>query len=145
MRVNASTPPPLVGGGWGEGSARTPPLLDYARKMRRDPTPAEWKLWRALRNWQRGGLKFRRQMPLGPSIADFYCASARLVVEVDGVSHIDSPTDERRDAWMTNQGIRVLRFSNHEVLSNLEGVLTAIQQCACGTPPPIPLPQGEGA
>jgi very-short-patch-repair endonuclease len=68
-----------------------------------------------------------------------------LVVEVDGVSHIDSPTDERRDAWMTNQGIRVLRFSNHEVLSNLEGVLTAIQQCACGTPPPIPLPQGEGA
>jgi very-short-patch-repair endonuclease len=89
-------------------------------------------------------LKFRRQMPLGPFIADFYCSSARLVVEVDGVSHIESRTDERRDAWMVNQGIRVLRFSNHDVLSNVEGVLIAIRQCTRGAPPPNPLPQGEG-
>jgi len=60
------------------------------------------------------------------------------------VSHIDSQTDGQRDAWMVNQGIRVLRFSNHDVLSNLEGVLIAIQQCTRGTPPPGPLPQGEG-
>jgi very-short-patch-repair endonuclease len=118
--------------------------------MRRNPTPAEWKLWRTLRNWQRSGLKFRRQMPLGPFIADFYCSSARLVIEVDGVSHIDSPTDERRDAWMTNQGIRVLRFSNQDVLTNLEGALIAIEQSARGTPPstlgPLrgPSPQGDG-
>jgi very-short-patch-repair endonuclease len=83
-------------------------------------------------------------MPLGPFIADFYCSSARLVVEVDGVSHIDSQTDERRDAWMTRRGIRLLHFSNREVLSNIEGVLTAIQQFARSTPPPNPLPQGEG-
>jgi very-short-patch-repair endonuclease len=119
-------------------------LLDHAREMRRDPTPAERKLWRGLRNRQRGGLKFRRQMPLGPFIADFYYPSARLVVEVDGVSHIDCQTDERRDSWMANQGIRVLRLSNHEVLSNIEGVLITIQQYARSTPPPTPLPQGEG-
>jgi len=112
--------------------------------MRRDPTPAERKLWVGLRNHQLHGLKFRRQMSLGPFIADFYCASARLVVEIDGVSHIESRTDERRDAWMTRRGIQVLRFSNREVLSNVEGVLAAIQQCACVTPPPNPLPQGEG-
>ncbi len=146
----ATTPPPLEGGGWGEGSARTPPLLDHAREMRRDATPAERKLWQGLRNHRLGGLKFRRQMPLGPFITDFYCSSAKLVVEVDGVSHIDSPTDGRRDAWMNARGIRVLRFSNEEVLRNLEGVVMAIQQHACGTPPPNlgplrgPSPQGEG-
>jgi len=145
VNVGAPTPPPLEGGGWGEGSVRTPPLLDYAREMRRDPSPPEQKLWHKLRNHRLGGLKFRRQMPLGRFIADFYCSSAKLVVELDGVSHIDSQTDDRRDAWMFERGIRVLRFSNHEVLSNLEGVLIAIQQCACGTPPPTPLPQGEGA
>jgi len=142
--TNDTTPPPLEGGGWGEGSPQTPPLLGYAREMRRDATPAEQKLWWSLRNHRVSDLKFRRQMPLGPFIVDFYCPSARLIVEVDGVSHIDSQTDERRGAWMTNRGIRVFRFSNHEVLSNLEGVLTAIQQCACGPPPPNPLPQGEG-
>ena len=145
-----TTPPPLEGlgrkadQGWGEGSPQTPPLLGYAREMRRIATPAEQKLWRGLRNRRVSDLKFRRQMPPGPFIVDFYCPSARLVVEVDGVSHIDSETDERRDKWMTEQGIRVLRFSNREVLSNLEGILIAIQQSVHGTPPPNPLPQGEG-
>jgi BirA family biotin operon repressor/biotin-[acetyl-CoA-carboxylase] ligase len=112
--------------------------------MRHAPTPAEHKLWQALRKHQTGGLKFRRQVPLGPFIADFYCAAGRLVVEVDGVSHIDSGTDARRDAWMNSQGIEVLRVSNRDVLRNLDGVLLAIQQSACVTPPPNPLPQGEG-
>jgi very-short-patch-repair endonuclease len=95
-------------------------------------------------------MKFRRQMPLGPFIADFYCSAARLVVEVDGISHIDSGSDERRDAWMKSRGIDVFRASNHDVLSNLEGVLVAIEQNACPTPPPNlgplrgPSPQGEG-
>jgi very-short-patch-repair endonuclease len=113
--------------------------------MRHDPTPAEKLLWQKLRNHQIGGLKFRRQMPLGPYIADFYCPSARLVVELDGISHIDSPTDATRDAWMQAQGIRVFRFANHEVFRNLEGILRAIQEAASPTtPPPNPLPQGEG-
>jgi very-short-patch-repair endonuclease len=157
--VNAGlfTPPPLEGlgreadQGWGEGSERTPSLLlGHARGMRQSPTPAERKLWLGLRNHRLGGLKFRRQMPLGPFIADFYCPSAQVVVEVDGVSHIDSQTDERRDAWMSERGTRALRFSDKDVLTNFEGVLSAIQQCACGTPPPNlgplrgPSPQGEG-
>jgi very-short-patch-repair endonuclease len=157
VSVDIPTPPPLEGlgreadQGWGEGSARTPPLLDHARAMRRDPSPAEQKLWHKLRNHRLGGLKFRRQMPLGPFIADFYCPSAKLVVELDGVSHIASQTDERRDAWMAARGIRVLRLWNRDVLNNLDGVIIAIQQCACRTPPPNlgplrgPSPQGEGA
>ena len=83
-------------------------------------------------------------MQLGPYIADFYCASVRLVVEVDGISHIDSRTDAKRGAWMKDQGIRVLRVANSDVLGNLEGVLLAIQAAAGLTPPPSPLPQGEG-
>jgi BirA family biotin operon repressor/biotin-[acetyl-CoA-carboxylase] ligase len=112
--------------------------------MRHDPTRAERMLWQKLRNHQLAGLKFRRQMPLGPYIVDFYCASANLVVELDGISHIDSITDEARDAWLQERGIQVLRFTNYEIFSNLEGVLIAIQQAAHSTPPPNPLPQGEG-
>jgi BirA family transcriptional regulator, biotin operon repressor / biotin---[acetyl-CoA-carboxylase] ligase len=112
--------------------------------MRRTATPAERRLWQALRKHQLGGLKFRRQMPLGPFIADFYCPAARLVVEVDGISHIDAPNDAIRNTWMKEQGIRVFRVSNFDVLSNLEGVLIAIQQAVQPTPPPNPLPQGEG-
>ena len=83
-------------------------------------------------------------MPLGPFIADFYCPAARLVVEVDGISHIDAPNDAIRDVWTIEQGIRVFRVSTFDVLSNLEGVLIAIQQAVQPTPPPNPLPQGEG-
>jgi BirA family transcriptional regulator, biotin operon repressor / biotin---[acetyl-CoA-carboxylase] ligase len=111
--------------------------------MRSAPTRAERRLWQGLRNHQLDGLKFRRQMPLGPYIVDFYCAAARLVVEVDGVSHIDAPPDAVRDAWIEHQGIRVFRVTNFDVFSNLEGVLIAIQRAA-STPPPAPVPQGEG-
>jgi len=134
-------PPPLAGGGRGEGAAQM--LLHHARDMRLAPTPAERKLWRGLRNHQIAGLKFRRQMPLGPYIVDFFCASARLVVEVDGVSHLDAPADVVRDAWLKRQGIRVLRIINFAVFSNLEGILIAIERAA-STPPPNPLTQGEG-
>jgi very-short-patch-repair endonuclease len=150
MGIRNPTPPPPAGGGWGEGEAAPQSLLDHARRMRQASTPAEHKLWQALRKRQTGGMKFRRQVPLGPFIADFYCSTARLVVEVDGISHIDSRTDARRDAWMKSQGIDLLRISNHDVLSNLAGVVVAIQQCAAPTPPPNlgplrgPSPQGKG-
>jgi very-short-patch-repair endonuclease len=146
--VEVRSPPPLEGGGWGEGCVQPPSpqvsLLPYARRMRHAPTPAERKLWQALRKRQASGFKFRRQMPLGPFIADFYCAASQLVVELDGISHIDSQTDAERDAWMQERGIRVVRYSNHEVLSNCEGVCLAIEQFATSTPPPGPLPHGEG-
>jgi len=113
--------------------------------MRHVATPAERKLWQALRKHQLAGLKFRRQMPLGPFIVDFYCASARLGVEVDGVSHIDSPGDEIRERWIERHGIRVFRISNLEVLSNLEGVLIAIGAIAHGPLPPTPSHKGRGS
>jgi very-short-patch-repair endonuclease len=136
-------PPPLAGGGRGEGASRAT-LLSPARALRRDATPAERRLWQGLRRHQVGGLKFRRQVPLGPYIADFYCASARLVIEVDGISHIDPHTDAIRDAWMAQHGIRVVRVANRDVLANLEGTLIAIGEIAVKPPPPAPLPQGEG-
>jgi BirA family biotin operon repressor/biotin-[acetyl-CoA-carboxylase] ligase len=136
------TPPPLARGGQGEGAERTS-LLMRARVMRRTATPAERKLWQVRRGHRLGGLKFRRQIPLGPYIADFYCASARLVIEVDGVSHFDAPGDAGRDAWMAKHGIRIHRVSNRDVLSNVAGIPIEIGQLAA-PPPPTPLPQGEG-
>jgi very-short-patch-repair endonuclease len=140
---NNASPPPLAGGGGGEGAERTS-LLTNARAMRRAPTPAERKLWQGLRRHQASALKFRRQVPLGPYIADFHCPPARLVVEVDGVSHIDAPEDAVRDAWMAKHNIRVVRISNGDVLRNVEGILIAIGELARTPPPPNPLPQGEG-
>ncbi len=141
MVSQTTTPPPLAGGGRGEG-AGTP--LSHARALRRDATPAERLLWQGLRNRAVGGLKFRRQVPLGPYVADFYCASAKLVVEVDGISHMDSGSDVIRDQWMARQGIHVVRVANRDVLANLEGMLIAIGEIAARPPPPNPLPQGEG-
>ena len=139
--LDQSSSPPLAGGGWGEAAAQT--LLPYARDMRSAPTRAERRLWQGLRKHQVAGLKFRRQMPLGPYIVDLYCASARMVVEADGVSHIDAPADAVPDAWIMDQGIRMFRVANSDVFSNLEGVLIAIQQAAF-PPPGRPLLQGEG-
>jgi len=120
-------------------------MRNRARALRHDATPAERKLWVALHNQQVEGLKFRRQFPLGPYLADFFCISAQLVIELEGASHIDSAeADARRGAWMRARGIRVLRFSNADVLANLEGVITAIREFVRTTPPPAPLPQGEG-
>jgi BirA family transcriptional regulator, biotin operon repressor / biotin---[acetyl-CoA-carboxylase] ligase len=136
--------PPLAGGGWGEGARQAGTMLSRARALRQDSTPAERRLRQKLRNHLLSCLKFRRQVPLGPYIADFYCATAHLVIELDGISHIDAARDAVRDKWMGKHGIRVLRIPNREVLANLEFVLVAIEQAARRPPPPGPLPQGEG-
>jgi len=117
-------------------------LLRKARNMRREPTPPERTLWRVLRNFTVDGLKFRRQAPLGPYIVDFFCAEARLIVELDGITHVDEPRDAIRDAWLKARGYTVLRFWNNEVMANLDGVLEVIRALA-RTPHPNPLPQGE--
>ena len=85
-------------------------LLTYARQMRHDPAPAEKKLWRCLRDRQLNNLKFRRQHPLGPFIADFGCPVYRRVIELDGSQHAESASDRRRDAFLKANGWRVLRF-----------------------------------
>jgi very-short-patch-repair endonuclease len=111
--------------------------------MRRDATPPERLLWQALRRETLNGLKFRRQAPIGRFIADFYCSSAKLVVEVDGATHVGKTSDGTRDAWLLTQGIRVFRVWNNEVMGNLAGVLAAISAVA-RTPPPAPSHKGRG-
>jgi very-short-patch-repair endonuclease len=110
----------------------SPRLLSRAREMRQESAPAEKLLWHYLRNRQIANLKFRRQAVIGNYIADFYCADRRLVVELDGISHLDRiDHDEERTRWMTTRDLRVVRFGNHEVFENIEGVLLAIAS-ACG-------------
>lgn len=102
--------------------------LTHAREMRRNPTASEALLWSALRGRRLDGLKFRRQAPIGPFIADFFCPEVKLVVEVDGGCHDYPGADAERGAWMRHEGLRVVRLTHTEVMSNLEGVLHAIRQ-----------------
>ena len=93
-----------------------------AEALRRNPTDAEKRLWQMLRDRRLADSKFRRQVPLGPYIVDFYCAEAKLVVEADGGQHAESPMDEVRTAWLTENGYRVKRYWNNEILQNPEGI-----------------------
>jgi very-short-patch-repair endonuclease len=125
-------------------------LVSRAREMRKELTPAELKLWAKLRGDQLLGLRFRRQHCVGSYIADFFCHPARLVVEVDGDSHDERREyDERRTYWMTQQGLRVVRFTNEDVLKNFDAVLEAIadlcSSAARPSTPPSPRRTGERA
>ncbi|MBS0302713.1 MAG: DUF559 domain-containing protein [Proteobacteria bacterium] len=119
--------------------------VQNARALRARSTDAEQTLWRYLRSRQLDGHKFRRQHPIGPYFADFACAEAQLVVELDGGQHVQAVVhDERRTQFLQDQGWHVLRFWNHEVLAEPAGVLQAIAQ-ALDHPHPRPLPPaGEG-
>jgi len=92
--------------------------------MRRDPTPAERRLWWGLKG-RALGCYFRRQHPVGPYIADFACVRARVIVETDGDSH-DEARDARRDRYLAERGWRVIRFCDSEIYGNLEGALNHI-------------------
>ena len=103
------------------------PHRDRARKLRREQTNAEGKLWYLLRNRRLAGYKFKRQFPIGPFIADFACAELKLIIEADGGQHADQKTyDARRTHWLESEGWRVLRFWNNEVLENIEGVTETV-------------------
>jgi very-short-patch-repair endonuclease len=109
--------------------------LKRAKRLRRDMTDAERKLWSALRGARLDGAKFRRQQPIGPFIADFVCQEHRLIVEADGGQHSGSATDPRRTVFLQSKGYRVLRFWNNDILSNLDGVAQLIAT-ALSTPHP---------
>ena len=107
-------------------------LVARSKRLRNDPTPAERTLWQHLRRSQLQGFKFRRQQPIGPFIVDFYCASLKLAIELDGSSH-------------EGKGVRVLRFWNSEVMGDIDGVLAEIARHMPPSPTlPSHLRQGYG-
>ena len=120
------------------------------RRLRGRQTDAERKLWFAVRDRRLSGFKFVRQEAIEPFIVDFVCREKRLIIEVDGGQHSGNPSDVTRDAFLTGEGYRVMRFWNHDVLRNREGVLTAIleallQEQRTWPPltPPSPRKSGE--
>jgi very-short-patch-repair endonuclease len=101
--------------------------LDRVRMARKEATPAERKLWQCLRASQLQGFKFRRQVWLGPFIADFFCAEAKLVVEVDGDTHGSQLNyDQQRTDWLRREGFDLVRVTNADVMQNIDGVLEHI-------------------
>lgn len=107
-----------------------PRLKELARDLRNNSTKAEIKLWRYLRNKRLLGLDFHRQKPLGNYIADFYCPKARLVVEVDGRSHLQSATidkDRMKEDYLGKHKILILRVKNEEVMNDTGNVLRKIE------------------
>lgn len=96
-----------------------------ARAMRKAMTPAERVLWHALRDRRFMGMKVRRQVPIGPYIADFYFAEHHLIIEADGGGH-GGPLDLARDQWLVDHGFRVLRLWNGDIRANLPGCLDMI-------------------
>ena len=123
-----------------------PPILARARELRHPQTPVELKLWPRLRGRRLGGFKFRRQVPIGRFIVDFYCPALRLVVEVDGDSHADQVEyDAARTAWLEEQGCHVIRYPNRDVHQHIGAVLESIlAHCHRLTDASSPLPGREG-
>ena len=117
-----------------------------ARTLRRQQTEAEKRLWWFLRNRQVSNCKFRRQQAIASFTVDFFCIEKGLIVELDGGQHAEESEkeyDEARTNFFASKGYRTMRFWNHDVLTNTEGVLTAIQT-VLNAPSSQPSPQGEG-
>ncbi|MEC3950868.1 endonuclease domain-containing protein [Sphingobium sp. HWE2-09] len=113
--------------------------VEKARQLRRALTPPEVALWQWMRTRPQR-LKFRRQHPLGPYVLDFYHAAARLAIEVDGAIHDDPRQmahDARRDAWLQEQGISVLRIKAADVIDDLDAVTRLILDRSATSPPPL--------
>ena len=104
-----------------------------AKQLRKTTTKAKRILWSALSGRKCGGRKFRRQRPIEPYVVDFYCAEANLVVEIDGESHEGRQHyDRRRDQFLEELGLKIMRVTNDDVLGNLDGVAEAILRAAGG-------------
>ncbi|MEL7691306.1 endonuclease domain-containing protein [Citromicrobium bathyomarinum] len=124
-------------------------LTARARDMRKGMTEPETRLWLELRAGRFHGIKFRRQKVIGRYIADFAANHPKLVIELDGDTHVGQlDYDAERTSYLEAQGYRVARFSNGEVIENMDGVLQrlgAIVEMLRHAPPPTPSPEGEGA
>ena len=113
--------------------------IEFARLRRQMSDEFERLMWQLLRNRQRCNQKFRREHPLGIYTADFYCAAAKLVIEVDGTSHLSDEAkqyDAARDVWMKSHGIRIIRFTCSQVEHQTQEVLQLIDQALLENPSP---------
>ena len=130
--------------------------MTRAQKLRSNSTVAERRMWRLLWTFRTNGYHFRKQEQIGPYFADIACHHAKVVIEVDGHTHgteAELEHDRRRDAFLRGEGYTVLRFSNHDVLTNPEGVFDVVAAALDGRPKnlrsrrPLPNPphNGEGA
>src|SRR5262245_45310501 len=117
-----------------------PSQTQYSRALRREMTPTEKRLWPHLRGRRFAGWKFRRQTPIAGFIADFYCARARLIIELDGESHIGAEeADKDRQRVLEGEGFKVIRFWDTEVYEDMDSVLERIwQECEARGPSPSP-------
>jgi very-short-patch-repair endonuclease len=140
--------------GVGGGGRTREVLLERARQLRNNPTEPEIRLWRELRGSNLGGYKFRRQAKIGNRIADFFCPPKGLIVEIDGDTH-DREGDLRRDAALRRRfGYTTIRFTNEDVMRNMDGVLVALGEALERQPdrwpgrarhhPPAPSSEEEG-
>ncbi|MEM1131622.1 MAG: DUF559 domain-containing protein [Pseudomonadota bacterium] len=118
---------------------------DLARELRNNPTPAEKKLWPYLSARKLAGVRFNRQVCIGPYICDFASRGAGLVVELDGDSHVQQVSyDMDRTRFLEKQGYRVVRFANADVMGNVEGVVERIALVLGDIPSPNPSRKREG-
>ncbi len=104
-------------------------LKEHSRELRKNMTEAEIYLWVNIRLKQLKGLQFYRQKIIGNYIVDFYCPRAKLVIEVDGSQHYVEPkieSDKARDAYLIEQGLKVLRFTDADIFENIEGVIDVL-------------------
>jgi very-short-patch-repair endonuclease len=108
-------------------------IQQRAKELRKQMTPAEVKLWNALRGEQLDGAYFRRQHAVGTYILDFYCAKTKLAIEVDGGTHLEQEVyDAERTEWLkTEKDIRVIRFTNQDILRDLDQVIESIRAALC--------------
>ena len=116
-----------------------------SRELRANMTDAERRLWACLSDRKVGGIRFNTQFPIGPFICDFVSRGAKLVIEVDGGQHADSErSDAARTRYIEQQGYRVIRFWNNDVLSNIDGVVAEISRVLSNMPSPNPSREREG-
>ncbi|HEY2154148.1 MAG TPA: DUF559 domain-containing protein [Isosphaeraceae bacterium] len=116
---------------------------EYARQLRREMTDAERRLWSCLRQRQIARGRFRRQVPIGLYIVDFFCPECRLIIELDGGQHAaQRQKDAERTAWLSSRGYRVLRFWNYQIFEELDPILEAIGLALTTPHPTLPLKGG---
>jgi len=110
------------------------------RRLRDNLTDAEKLLWRKIRKKQIGNLQFYRQRPIGSYIADFYCDKAKLIIEIDGGQHYEKENilkDRTRDEYFRKIGLRVVRFTNLDILKNIDNVVESVYQKIKNPPPTL--------